>query len=77
MGRCDWSYANKGHWEAPEDTTVSAGAPSWFHAEGVTTRPSKSHPALEKPIEPEDGAERGLGPVVALYYRSSTSYQIF
>ena len=25
MGKNDWSFHNPGHWEAPEDTTVSAG----------------------------------------------------
>ena len=43
MGKNDWSYNNPGHWEAPGDTSVSAGTPRWFKLDHVTTRPAKAH----------------------------------
>jgi hypothetical protein len=47
MGKNDWHYVDPGRWEAPEDTSVSAGTPGWFHLRGVTTRPARAHKDLE------------------------------
>lgn len=49
MGKNDWHYSNPGRWEAPEDTTISAGAPRYFRLQAVTTRPSQAYKALETP----------------------------
>ena len=59
MGKNDWCYANPGHWEAPEDTTISAGAPRYFRLQAVTTRPSKAHSDLGMPAETKGYAARG------------------
>ena len=39
MGKNDWSFHNPGHWEAPEDTTVSAGGKLPFHVEKLELPP--------------------------------------
>jgi hypothetical protein len=59
MGKNDWCYSNPGHWEAPDDTTISAGAPRYFRLQAVTTRPSQAHPDLEMPEATTGYAARG------------------
>ena len=59
MGKNDWHYSNPGHWEAPEDTTISAGAPRHFRLQAVTTRPSRAHADLNMPEAATGYAARG------------------
>ena len=59
MGKNDWHYSNPGHWEAPEDTTISAGAPRYFRLQAVTTRPGRAHADLDMPEAATGYAARG------------------
>jgi hypothetical protein len=59
MGKNDWAYQDPGHWEAPGDTSVSAGTPRWFKLDlqHITTRPAKTHAELDVVLD-DNGAKQ-------------------